>query len=59
MDLILTIMKNGLYYNNDFKLVIISATMEEDEPTYRRYYREINDILDEIPLKFGSKARVA
>lgn len=43
MDLILTIMKNGLYYNNDLKLVIISATMEEDEPTYRRYYREIND----------------
>ena len=43
MDLILTRMKYVAYYNNDIKLVIISATMDEDEPTYRRYYREIND----------------
>jgi len=45
MDLILTLMKRILYYNNDCKLVIISATMEQDEPTYRRYYRDINDNL--------------
>ncbi|QKF93775.1 HrpA-like RNA helicase [Fadolivirus algeromassiliense] len=43
MDLILTRMKYVSYYNNDIKLVIISATMEEDEPVYRRYYRDIND----------------
>nr|QBK88493.1 MAG: DEAD/DEAH box helicase [Mimivirus LCMiAC01] len=43
MDLILTIMRNALYYNNSLKLIIISATMGNDEPNYRRYYRNIND----------------
>lgn len=43
MDLILSSMKNILYYNNSLKLVIVSATMDEDEPTYRRFYKEIND----------------
>lgn len=43
MDLILTRMKYATYYNNSVKLVIISATMEDDEPVYRRYYREVND----------------
>ena len=43
MDIILSIMRNYLYYNNDLKLVIISATMENDEHNYRRYYRLIND----------------
>jgi len=43
MDMILTKMKYVTYYNNDIKLVIISATMDEDEPIYRRYYRDIND----------------
>lgn len=43
MDLILTMMRYGVYYNNDIRLVIISATMDDDEPTYRRYYRDIND----------------
>ncbi len=43
MDLILTKMKYVTYYNNDIKLVIISATMNDDEPVYRRYYRDIND----------------
>lgn len=43
MDLILTRMKYAAYYNNSIKLVIISATMEDDEPVYRRYYRDIND----------------
>ena len=43
MDLILTKMKYVTYYNNDIKLVIISATLEDDEPIYRRYYRTIND----------------
>ncbi|ARF09815.1 HrpA-like RNA helicase [Indivirus ILV1] len=43
MDLILTKMKYVSYYNNNIKLVIISATMDDDEPVYRRYYRDIND----------------
>lgn len=43
MDLILTLMKFITYYNNDIKLVIISATMDDDEPIYRRFYRDIND----------------
>lgn len=43
MDLILTFMKYIAHYNNSIKLVIISATMEDDEPVYRRYYRDIND----------------
>lgn len=43
MDMILSIMKPYLYYNNDLKLVIVSATMDDDEPVYRRFYRDIND----------------
>ncbi len=43
MDLILTKIRYPLYFNNDIKLLIISATMEDDEPKYRRYYRMIND----------------
>ena len=45
MDIILTLARNTLLYNNDVKLLIISATMEEDEPIYRNYYRYINDNL--------------
>lgn len=44
MDLILS-MKHPFYYNNSLKLVIISATMKDDEPYYRRFYRDINDNL--------------
>jgi hypothetical protein len=43
MDIILTLMKYATFWNNSLKLVIISATMVEDEPIYRRYYRDIND----------------
>jgi hypothetical protein len=43
MDMILTLMRPALYINNSLKLVIVSATMEDDEPIYRRYYRDIND----------------
>jgi len=45
MDLILTFMRDICYVNNQVKLVIISATMDNDEPIYRRYYRDINDNL--------------
>lgn len=43
MDMILTKMKYALYYNNNLRLVIVSATMDDDEPSYRRFYRDIND----------------
>lgn len=43
MDMILTLVRDSLYVNNSLKLVIISATMGDDEPIYRRYYRRIND----------------
>lgn len=43
MDMILTLVRDSVYVNNSIKLVIISATMEDDEPIYRRYYRTIND----------------
>jgi hypothetical protein len=43
MDMILTLMKNATYYNNKLRLVIMSATMDADEPIYRRFYRDIND----------------
>jgi hypothetical protein len=43
MDLILTVAKETVKYNNSLKLVIVSATMDDDEPIYRRYYKEIDD----------------
>jgi len=43
MDIILTLMKYALYWNNSLKLVIISATMDDDEPIYRRFYKSIYD----------------
>ena len=43
MDVLLTMLKTYTYYNPEIKLVILSATMDDDEPTYRRYYRDIND----------------
>lgn len=43
MDVILTLMRNVIANNNSIKLIIVSATMDDDEPIYRRYYRDIND----------------
>lgn len=43
MDMILTLMKYCVNYNNTIRLVIVSATMDDDEPIYRRFYRDIND----------------
>lgn len=51
MDMILTRMRDVLYYNNDCRLVIVSATMDDDEPIYRRYYRNINDNLIYPPCR--------
>ncbi len=45
MDLLLTLLKLYGYYNPSIRVVILSATIDEDEPNYRRYYRLINDNL--------------
>jgi hypothetical protein len=45
MDMILTLMRQSCLYNNSLRLIIISATMNEDEPIYRSYFRCINDDL--------------
>jgi hypothetical protein len=45
MDLILTLMKSTLYFNNRIRFIITSATIEKDEPIYRKYYRHIDDNL--------------
>lgn len=43
MDLLLTLLKYSATYNNSIRLVILSATMDDDEAKYRRFYRDIND----------------
>ena len=45
MDLILTLMKSTLYFNNKIRFIITSATIDEDESIYRKYYRHIDDNL--------------
>ena len=45
MDVILTLMRQSCIINNNVRLVIISATMDDDEPIYRSYYKYINDNL--------------
>lgn len=44
MDMILTLMKTCVYWNNSIKLFIVSATIDEDEARYRYYYHNINDL---------------
>jgi uncharacterized protein (DUF1330 family) len=53
MDMILTLARQTCYYNNSVKLIIMSATMDEDEPIYRSYFRCINDNLI-YPIKSPS-----
>jgi hypothetical protein len=45
MDMILTLARQTCYFNNKVKLVIMSATMDYDEPIYRIFYKNINDML--------------
>jgi len=52
MDLILTIARYSLFYNRTLKLLIMSATMDDDESYYRRFYRDINDNLM-YPINVG------
>ena len=51
MDLIITLSKQVCYFNNKIRLIIVSATMDDDEPIYRRYFSSINDNLL-YPLKY-------
>lgn len=44
MDLIITIARQTCKHNKDIKLIIVSATMDDDEPIYRRYFKDINII---------------
>jgi hypothetical protein len=62
MDLILTLMQTSLFYNNQLRLVITSATMQIDEPNYRAFYRPIDDNLMfplSVPLKERGLDRIA
>lgn len=43
MDLIITGIRTPIYNNDSLRGVILSATIDDDEPGYRRYYRCIND----------------
>lgn len=43
MDLIMTVIKSSLYYNNQIRFIITSATMDVDEPNYRLYFKDIDD----------------
>jgi hypothetical protein len=45
MDIIIALGKQSCYLNNQVKLIIVSATMDDDEPIYRRYFKIINDNL--------------
>ena len=51
MDIILTLIKYAIHWNNSLKLIIVSATMINDEHIYRRYYKDINDNMS-YPLNF-------
>ena len=56
MDIIMTLSKFAIYMNNQITLGIISATMDDDEATYRKFFEPINDdykspIVQEFPVK--------
>jgi hypothetical protein len=45
MDIIIALSKQSCYFNNQVKLIIVSATMDDDEPIYRSYFKCLNDKL--------------
>ena len=45
MDIIIALSRQTCYFNNQVRLIIVSATMDDDEPIYRRYFSNINDNL--------------
>lgn len=53
MDLLITIFKHSLLkFNFHTKIFIISATMDEDDIVYRRFFQEIDDTLILFKSKF-------
>ena len=52
MDLILTLLKYTIIHNKSIRLFIISATLDEDEPIYRRFYKNINESI-KYPLNMN------
>lgn len=61
IDNVLNYYKNITYWNNEMKLIIISATMEQDEPIYRKFYKCIEDDLSWVGnqyLKYMNLTRV-
>lgn len=44
MDLLITLLRNIVYVNNSLRLVLVSATIENDEPRYRQFFRCIEDV---------------
>ena len=54
MDVILSIMRGTIFLNNQISLYIVSATMESDDPIYRKYFRYINDNL-KYPLRLDNR----
>ena len=53
MDMILTLCKFALYINNEITMGIVSATMDDDEATYRKYFEPIDDNW-KAPLKLDN-----
>jgi HrpA-like RNA helicase len=51
MDIIIALAKQSCFFNNTVRLIIVSATMDDDEPVYRRYFANINDNLL-FPIKY-------
>lgn len=51
MDLIIAYSKQTCYFNNQTRIIVVSATMDDDEPIYRRYFSNINDHLL-FPIKY-------
>ncbi len=51
MDIIIALTKQACYVNNQVRLIVVSATMDDDEPIYRRYFYNINDKLL-FPIKY-------
>lgn len=58
MDIILTMMRTTCYYNNSMKLLVMSATMDDDEHIYRRFYRMIDDNrMKPLDMKINEKGK--
>lgn len=57
MDMILTLSKFATYINNQVTLGIISATMDDDEITYRKYFQPIDNNW-KAPLKLLDNTQI-